>query len=187
MNHIRGKAKYSESELVNLVQSGNRDAFNALYDNYSPALFGIISRIVSSEDTAQDVLQDTFVKIWKNIERYDNSKGTIFTWMLNIARNGAIDSTRSKHERNKIRDTDLIVSIPEEQGSEMNVDSMGIREVLVTLKPEYQLIINYLYIKGYTQEEAAGELNIPLGTVKTRARTAILRLRELLKEKQVGR
>ncbi len=178
--------KYSEKELVGLVLSGNREAFNVLYDNYSPALFGIISRIVNSEETAQDVLQDTFVKIWKNLEKYDNSKGTIFTWMLNIARNGAIDSTRSKHERNKIQNPELFVSIPEEPGSEMHIDHMGIREVLVTLKPEHQLIINYLYIQGYTQEETAGALNIPLGTVKTRARMAILRLRELLKVKQFG-
>jgi len=181
------KQKYTEPELVNLLQTGSKEAFNVLYDNYSPTLFGIISRIVNSEETAQDVLQDSFVKIWKNISRYDSSKGRLFTWMLNIARNAAIDASRSKHEKNKIHDDGLLVSIGNEVGSEMNFDHMGIKEVVTTLKPEHKLIIDYLYMKGYTQEETAGHLNMPLGTVKTRARAAIQYLREQLKEKHVER
>lgn len=181
-----GKLKYSEQELVALLKTGSKEAFNSVYDNYSPALFGIISRIVNSEETAQDVLQEAFIKIWKHIAGYDSSKGSLFTWMLNIARNTAIDASRSKHEKNKIRESGQVVSITEEAGAEMNFDHMGLQEVLITLKPEHKLIIDYLYMKGYTQEETAGELNMPLGTVKTRARAAIIHLRELLKEKQVG-
>lgn len=181
------KHKYTEPELVSLLKTGSKEAFDVLYDNYSSALFGIISRIVSSEENAQDVLQDAFVKIWKNISRYDNTKGTLFTWMLNICRNSAIDATRSKHERHQIHNGDLIVSIAEEQGIEMSTDHVGIREVLVTLKSEHKLIIDYLYMKGYTQEETARVLSMPLGTVKTRARTALMQLRELLKEKPIER
>ncbi len=182
---MKQKNKYTEQELVTLLKSGNKEAFDLLYDNYSSALFGIISRIVSSEENAQDVLQDAFVKIWKNISRYESSKGSLFTWMLNISRNSAIDATRSKHERHQIHNQDLIVSIAEEQGSEMRMDHVGIRDVLVSLKPDHKLIIDYLYMKGYTQEETARVLEIPLGTVKTRARTALLQLRELLKENQL--
>lgn len=178
--------KHTEQELVVLLRTGSRDAFNILYDSYAPTLFGIVSRIVSSEEAAQDVLQDAFLKIWKNFTRYDSSKGSLFTWMLNIARNTAIDATRSKHERNQIHNEDLLVSIAEKQGSEMNVDHMGIQDVILTLKPEHKIIIDYLYLKGYTQEETAGELQMPLGTVKTRARAAIMHLRGVLKEKQIG-
>ncbi len=179
--------KYTEQELVLKLKEGSKDAFDVLYDNYSTALFGIISRVVNSEELAQDVLQDVFVKIWKNIARYDHSKGTIFTWMLNIARNSAIDATRSKHERYKIHDDSILVSMENEAGSEMNFDHMGIKQVLLSLKPEHKLIIDYLYMKGYTQEEASKVLNMPLGTVKTRARNAILHLREILKEKTIER
>ena len=81
------KSKHTEEELVVLLQSGSETAFNILYDRYSPALYGIVVKIVKEEEVAQDVLQDGFVKIWKNFSNYDKSKGTLFTWLLNIVRN----------------------------------------------------------------------------------------------------
>jgi RNA polymerase sigma-70 factor (ECF subfamily) len=184
---LAGNKTYTEQELVALLKSGSKEAFDVLYKNYAPALYGIISRIVKSDETAQDVLQETFVRVWRKMASYDSSKGSLFTWLLNIARNGAIDASRSKHEKNQIRDDELIVSIAESTGSEMNFDHIGIQEVVSVLKVEHKLIIDHLYIKGFTQEETAAALKLPLGTVKTRARTAILQLRELLKEKPIGR
>ena len=88
--------KYSEEELVNLLKQNNKAAFSYLYDHYSGALFGIILKIVNQdEETSEDVLQDVFIKIWKKIATYDSTKGTLFTWMLNIARNTAIDKVRT--------------------------------------------------------------------------------------------
>jgi len=88
--------KYQEQELVSQLLQQNGQAFSYLYDNYSPALFGVINQIISDKEAAADVLQDVFVNIWKKISLYDDTKGRLFTWMLNIARNAAIDKLRSR-------------------------------------------------------------------------------------------
>ena len=166
-----------------MLQEKSEGAFSILYDQYSSALYSITVKIVRSEEVAQDVLQDAFVKIWKKFEGYDRSKGTLFTWMLNITRNTAIDYTRSKHAKHSIRESDSNVSIMEEEGVSQSFDHIGVKEAVVNLKPEYKQVIDILYFQGYTQEEASQELNLPLGTLKTRARTALINLRNLLKDK----
>jgi RNA polymerase sigma factor (sigma-70 family) len=155
-----------------------------LYDHYSGALYGVISRILSNEDIAEEVLQDVFLRIWDRIDNYDASKGRLFTWMLNIARNLAIDKTRSK-EISKDRKTDdigdLVNRIDRKEQSEQNVETIGLKEVLGRLSDEQKFVVEHLYLKGYTQSELAEEFNIPLGTVKTRLRLAMIELRTLLK------
>ena len=96
--------KYTEDELVLLLKNKEQHAFNYLYDNYSPALYGIIYKMVENKELAEDILQDTFIKIWNNFSNYDSIKGRLFTWMLNITRNLTIDSLRSKDfkKQNKI-------------------------------------------------------------------------------------
>src|ERR1035437_9880820 len=116
------KTNYTDQQLIELLQDKSEEAFNALYDNYSPALYGIVLRIVNSEDIAQDVLQDSFIKMWKNFEKYDASKGTLFTWILNIARNTAIDANRSKHVKYHIRNGDQIVSLENGKSISNNFD-----------------------------------------------------------------
>ncbi len=165
-----------------MLKSKSEEAFNALYDNYSPELYGIILQIVNSEAAAQDVLQDSFIKIWKNFGNYNSSKGTLFTW-LNVSRNTAIDYNRSKHVKNKIRFDDEFVSIDIKQSVSNSFDHIGVKEAILNLKPEYKEVLDVIYVKGYTQEEASKELNLPLGTLKTRARTALKNLRKLLKDK----
>ena len=97
------KIKYSEQELVGLLKEQNNDAFNYLYDHYSGALYTIINQIVPDKDTASDVLQEVFVNIWRKMNTYDETKGRLFTWMLNIGRNAAIDKVRSKGYRDNQR------------------------------------------------------------------------------------
>lgn len=179
------KITYNQDELINLIRQRNQRAFTFLYDNYSKALFGVINSIVSSQEEAEDVLQNTFVKIWNNFESYEESKGRLYTWMLNIARNLAIDSTRSKHEKikSKIQSTNDTVY----QKNNLYVDdtaheSIGIKTILGTLKEEHKIIIDLAYFEGYTQEEISKKLNLPLGTVKTKVRQAILTLRDLTKK-----
>src|SRR5206468_3616525 len=87
---------YSEEELVLLLQQQSRQAFNYLYRQYSAVLYGVIYKVITDEQTSQDVLQDVFIKIWNNISQYNAQKGRLYTWMLNIARNAAIDKLRSK-------------------------------------------------------------------------------------------
>ena len=153
-----------------------------LYDNYSNALYGIVLKIVRSEEISEDVLQDAFVKIWKNVTSYDASKGTLFTWILNVARNTAIDRIRSQEYKNtaKIQSIDNHVGIIAGQpNTQIKIDHIGLEEIVSHLKPEHQIIIEYIYFKGFTQAEVAETLDIPLGTVKTRVKSAINRLREL--------
>lgn len=177
-------SKYSnEATLVASLKARDNEAITYLYDNYSNALFGVIDRIIQSEDISNDVLQDAFVKIWKNIDSYTNEKGSLFTWMLNICRNTAIDETRSKQYKKQLQNQnieDSVNSVNRVEKVEIKVDHIGLKEVVAKLKPDQKLLIDKIYFEGYTQEEASKELSIPLGTVKTRIRAAILHLREVL-------
>ena len=177
------KTKYSEHELVVLLNEQSNDAFNYLYDHYSAALFTIITQIIPDKDTAGDVLQEVFVNIWRKINTYDSAKGRLFTWMLNIARNAAIDKIRSKGYRDNQRNQPIIER--ESGGMEMSsnpvVNDVGLKKVLTTLNEEYRKLIDLSYFQGFTHEEIAKMLGMPLGTVKTRIRTAISQLRTMIR------
>lgn len=171
---------YTEQQLVQQLRLKSREAFDYLYKNYASVLYGVVYRIVMNEETARDVLQEVFVKIWNNIPQYDDAKGRLYTWMINIARNTAIDKTRSKSEilNRKISGDETLVH----QGlagyrTETRIDAIGLGNLIADLKPEHQALIDLAYYKGYTQEEIAKVLGVPLGTVKTRMRQAIKLLR----------
>jgi len=180
---LEPKIKYSEQELVALLKEQNNDAFNYLYDHYSGALFTIINQIVPDKDTASDVLQEVFVNVWRKMGTYDETKGRLFTWMLNIARNAAIDKVRSKG----YRDNQRTQPIAEGENAGMSISSnpvvndVGLKKVLTTLNEEYRKLIDLSYFQGFTHEEIAKMLGIPLGTVKTRIRTAISQLRTMIR------
>ncbi len=144
----------------------------------------MVFRILKKEELAEEVLQDVFLKIWDRIESYDASKGRLFTWMVNIARNQAIDKTRSKEvsKGKKTDDIDLLVNkIDHQEKQELFVEGIGLKEVLDKLPSEQIFVVKYLYFEGYTQSELAEEFNIPLGTIKTRVRMAMTSLRSILK------
>lgn len=166
------------------MQRKDRSALEYLYDHYSGALLGVISRIIKKEELAEEILQDVFLKIWDRIDTYDATKGKLFTWMLNIARNHAIDKTRSR-EFNKSKKTDdienLVSKVDRKDYTELQIESIGLQEVLKQLPEEQRLVIDQHYLKGYTQAEMSEEFNLPLGTVKTRMRLAMKELRNLLK------
>ena len=173
--------KYTEEELVKLLRNKDKAAFSYLYDNYSAALYGIVLRILNRDvEVAQDILQDVFLKIWNKIDLYDNSKGTLFTWMINISRNTAIDTLRNVKRTNIQPINDFVSAIDKEHQLESKEDKIGLKEVVNRLKAEHKLMIDLAYFSGYTQDEIAKHLNIPLGTVKTRTRAALLELRKSL-------
>lgn len=171
---------YSEQELVSLLKSRDAKAFSYLYDNYSGALLGIISQIIDDMDMSNDVLQEVFINIWRKIESYDPVKGRLFTWMLNIARNASIDVLRSKAYQNNRNQQEISESFTGGFAT-MKVDEIGLKKVLGQLKNEHRVLIELAYFKGYTHEEISEIEEIPLGTVKTRIRNALLQLREHLK------
>jgi RNA polymerase sigma-70 factor, ECF subfamily len=175
--------KYSEEELVLQLQNRNQQAFAYLYDNYAGALNGVIYRLVEDKELGEDILQEAFVKIWNNFSSYDATKGRLFTWMLNLTRNLTIDTLRSKgyKKQSKISgDENTVSNLADNNTTAERFDAIGIRKQLVSLKPEQRTIIDMAYFNGYTQDEISKEMGIPLGTVKTRMRTAILELRKLL-------
>lgn len=148
---------------------------------YSASLYGIISRIIADTPTAEDVLQETFVKIWHSFSSYSNEKGRLFTWMVNIARNLAIDKIRSKDFKNQNKNQELennVTFIDEQKNTVYKPELLDIKKLVDTLKPEQKSILDLVYFKGYTHVEAADELGVPLGTIKTRLRMAIMQLRK---------
>ena len=175
---------YTESELVSLLKSKDSKAFSYLYDNYSPSLYTVIAQLVNDMEIANDVLQEVFINIWRKIDSYDPLKGRLFTWMLNIARNASIDTLRSRGYQNTRKNQSLQEKNewPETgKSGSVNIDSIGLKRVVERLKREHRVLIDLAYFKGYTHEEIAAIEDIPLGTVKTRIRNALMQLREYLK------
>lgn len=175
------KISLSEEELVAALRNREKIAIEALYDMYSASLYGVISRIIIDTPTAEDVLQETFVKIWHSFSSYSTEKGRLFTWMVNIARNLAIDKLRSKDFKNQNKNQELennVTFIDEQINTVYKPELLGVKDLVETLKPDQKVIIELVYFKGFTHVEAADELGIPLGTIKTRLRMAIQQLRK---------
>jgi RNA polymerase sigma factor (sigma-70 family) len=173
---------YSEQELITALKSRDDQAFSYLYDHYSGSLYSIILQIVKRPETASDVLQEVFVNIWRKIESYDPIKGRLFTWMLNISRNASIDMLRSKNYQNSLKNQEITDTVyGSDQVTQTSIDSIGLSKFLAKLRPEQRVLIDLAYFKGYTHDEIAQIEDIPLGTVKTRIRNALLQLREDLK------
>ncbi len=173
----------SQEELIPLLLRKEQRGFTIMYDMYSKSLFAVIANLIKETEEAEDVLQEAFVKIWKNIESYNESKGRLYTWMLNIARNAAIDKLRSKGYNNSQKNlsSDNFVHLLDDSNKLINrIDTIGIQEFVKKLKPKCIQLIELLFFQGYTQQEASEELEIPLGTVKTQNRSCINDLRTYL-------
>ena len=169
--------------LILELQNGNQKAFERIYELYSESIFGIIYSIVHDEKIAEEILQDVFLKVWNNAKSYNSDKGRFFTWILNIARNASIDELRSKRHKNKSKNlkSDNFVDILESNSHFMaKADAIGLKKYIDILKLVCKKLIDLLFFKGYTQKETAEELEMPLGTVKTRNRACINQLREMI-------
>ncbi len=167
-----------EAHIVQQLQAGDSQALKRLYADYSGALFIAINRVLQDEAASEDVLQEAFVKIWNNRSKYDAAKASLYTWMMNICRNLAIDKTRSKHfkRRNNIQAPEDVVH---QMGiTHTDTDHIGVQTLTEQLAPEQKELIDLVYFGGYTQKEAAEQLNLPLGTVKTRIRKGIQIMRK---------
>ena len=174
-----------EELLIEQLKLNNRKAFEYLYDNYSSALYGIILKVLKDEEKAADTLQDSFLKIWRSMSSYDAAKGSIFTWMLNIARNTAIDKLRAETR------PEIVVSwdrLPEDDIIPVSVQSplatIDVRSIVSRMVPEKKQVIEMVYFQGYTHEEVSERLNVPLGTIKSRVRRALTDLRTIFEATQ---
>lgn len=173
----------TQEELLPLIYKKDEKAFTLLYDMYSKSLYGVICNLIKDQEEAENILQEVFLKIWKNIDSYGSEKGRFYTWMVNIARNTSIDKLRSKgyNINPKNLSTDNFVNLLHDNTKlTTKIDSIGIKEFVKKLKPKCIKIIDLLFFKGYNQQETSEELEITLGTVKTQNRNCINELRNLL-------
>ncbi|WP_274476085.1 RNA polymerase sigma factor [Mangrovimonas aestuarii] len=168
-----------EQEIVALLRLKDKKAMTLLYDNYADALYGVILKVIRDEDLAQDVLQESFIKIWKNAKKYDAQKAKLFTWLYRITYNTAIDKVRSQSTKTSKEvqiESSNVYSISAEG---LNQDVMDIKKHLNTLDEKYQIVLNALFFEGMTQQEASDELNIPLGTIKSRLKIGLRELKKI--------
>ena len=171
--------------LITKFQQKDQKAFEELYNMYGDSMQGVIYNIVRDNDIAEEIMQDVFIKAWNNSASYSPDKGRFFTWILNIARNAAIDKTRSKSFKNskKNLDAEYFVDILQTSDSlDDQTDAIGIKKFVKKLAKKCIEVIELLYFKGYTQQEASEALDMPIGTVKTRNRNCIKELRTIVLE-----
>jgi RNA polymerase sigma-70 factor (ECF subfamily) len=172
---------YTEAALIEALQKHDSQAFQYLYSNYKGALFTVILQIISNRDMAEDVLQEAFVMAWKNIDKYDSAKGRLFTWLYNVTRNCAINTTRSKNYKTSQKNDSFdnyVNYLDENQPYVININQIGLRKQVHLLREDYKNVLELSYFNGFTHEEISKILNIPTGTIKTRLRNALIELRK---------
>ena len=168
-----------EKHIVEFLQERNEKAISLLYEHYGDTLYGVAKKVVRDDELAQDVLQESFVKIWKKSDSYDATKAKLFTWLFRITRNTAIDKLRSVNTK-----SDKEIQMDVSDVYNLGVDSirpefMDVRENLDKIEDKYQIVLEALFFQGMTQQEASDELNIPLGTIKSRLKIGLRELKKI--------
>lgn len=188
ISNYLNKATEIEQTIVNLLHAKDRNAISLAYKHYGANLYGVVLSILKNKEDAQEVIQDTFVKIWSNSDKYDKSKGKLYTWMINIARRTAIDKTRSAvfKARQRTDSTDATEKYNITWSTPGKVKDVGLEKVINSIDKKYRTIIDLVYFQGYTMKEVHEELGIPLGTVKSRVRLALNELRKKLSDPENG-
>jgi RNA polymerase sigma-70 factor (ECF subfamily) len=177
-------AQVSDVDLLHAVARGDEAALARLYDAYRVILFGLLVRILNSREEAEDILQDVFIQVWRRAKDFDEKRGRPFTWLVTLTRSRAIDRLRSLGARQR-----LAVAAEQnhpEQASDALSDTLKVaqqeivRRALAELPEEQRDTLVLAYFEGLTQTEIASKLGAPLGTVKTRMRSGMIKLRGLL-------
>ncbi|SHJ27162.1 RNA polymerase sigma-70 factor, ECF subfamily [Arenibacter nanhaiticus] len=168
-----------ENHIAELLKERNEKAISLLYEHYGDTLYGVAFKVVRNEDLAQDILQESFVKIWKKSDSYDPTKAKLFTWLFRITRNTAIDKLRSANTKSE-KEIQMDISDVYSLGSEgIKPDLIDVQENLEKIDLKYQIVLDALFFQGMTQQEASEELNIPLGTIKSRLKIGLRELRKI--------
>jgi RNA polymerase sigma factor (sigma-70 family) len=176
-----GFRQMDDQSLTNALSSGDERAYQHLYALYSKYLLRKIKGIVKCHNIAEDLLQETFIKVYRHIAYFQTDKGLLSAWLSCLARHTAIDYQRSRAYRDRADTCEISSSLHEieQWGSNcLNTDLIGLQELLLRLNSKQQLLIKLIYLEGFTHAEAAQYLNIPLGTVKSRTRRAIQIMRQ---------
>lgn len=173
------RQKCDDDQFIAGLQGLDQLSFRRLYQCYAGALLGIVLRIVPAREIAEDILQDSFIKIWKSIHTFDPERGKLFAWMAKLVRNSAIDYKRGKSFAKSVlnEDIDQLYFQPDRYAVSDKTDTIGVRELMALLPVSQKQILDLVYFHGYTQAEVSDELHIPLGTVKSKIRMAVKALR----------
>lgn len=172
----------ADAPILDRIGRGDADALALLYDRYAPRVLGLTTRILGDRDEAEDVLQEVFLQVWR-APRFDPSRGAVLTWLLVLARSRAIDRLRSLRRRGRDRQVDVAAAdLPSGQDVERDAGSAqegsAVRRALADLPAEQRRALELAYFDGYTQTEIAELTGAPLGTVKTRLRQGMMKLRD---------
>ena len=180
-------------KLMTRIVKREESALSALYDRYSPLVYTIAVKMVSATDEAEDLVQEVFMQIWNKAGMFVETKGSVYTWIVTIARRKAIDKLRSSQNMNKasrVIDEETIFELPDLAHASnplhaaISTEYEGLMKSGLTVLAENQrTIIEMSYYEGYTQEQISQKLNVPLGTVKTRMRQGLMMLRDHLKQR----
>jgi RNA polymerase sigma-70 factor (ECF subfamily) len=173
-----------DAALVLRLLQQDVQAFEELYDRHSRLVYSLVLRILQQAATAEEVVQEVFLQLWRNAEHYDSSRGPFLPWLLALARNRALDHLRLKGERQRRREdqTEELPAVritPDFEGSlDVKRRAARLRDLMNTLQPKQKKAIEMAYFEGLSHSEIAATLNEPLGTVKGWIRSGVLRLRE---------
>lgn len=171
-----------ESKISELLANQDKEAVALIFINYGSLLLNVINRVLRDDAMSEDVLQSVLLKIWQNGHKFNSSKGSLFTWLVRISKNAAIDKTRTKDFRlsQQSKNGIEVVSIANTVAAEDEMERLYARQLIAQLPQDQKVLINMSFFEGYTHKEICEKLNIPLGTVKTRIRTAIKHLRSII-------
>ena len=173
-------------ELIRRIASGDQDALGQLYDSTNRAVFGLILRVLNEPAGAEEVTLEVYTQVWRQASNYDPSRGTPSAWLLTIARSRAIDRFRSTDQTRRRQEPLSTVETARASGASPEENAVDaerreiVRAALDTLPPEQRNVIELAYFSGLSHSEIAAKCSLPLGTVKTRTRLAMLRLRSAL-------
>lgn len=183
-----------DAELITLIASGETRALEALYDRYSRVVFSFAVRIVSDPQLAEEVMQEVFFRVWKQASAFSSNRGTLITWLLSITHNMAIDEVRKRNRRPQKTDAgdpELLLSGMADLSTDIEEEAWlsGVRSAITAalerLPREQREVIELAYFRGLTQREISETLRQPLGTIKTRMRLGLQKLREQLGESEL--
>ena len=181
MQHITEETGV-EDRIIRFLEDRDKDAIRLIFDHYGPVMLNIIKRVVKEHALAQDVLQESLIKVWKNAGAFNAEKGSLFTWLTRICRNAAIDKTRTKDfkQTETSKNGVDLVSISDTPVQDNELEQLYMRQLIDQLPDKQRNLIDLAYFQGYTQKEISENLEMPLGTVKTRIRLAIKHLRSII-------
>ncbi len=175
----------SDEELLRRVAAGDQEALLALYDRYGRLVYSLAYRMLQDHQLAEEITQDVFTRVWQAASTFDPRRSAFTTWLTSITRNRAIDVLRRRRARGltgpgEAELNTAIARADERLSPEFHLEALAVREALAKLPEAQRQVLELAYFQGMTQREIAEHLNIPLGTVKTRMRLGMLKLRELL-------